>query len=74
MTIYNITEVQYEEMAERCTGTFSWDCIELENEWAIIFACREGQPYDIEVRNEDDDIIPHDFDLAKFKKAVDRIN
>ena len=73
MNTYNITDVLYEEIAERCAdnATFTWDCIELNDGFAVIFGSRNGQPYDVEVLDEDNnDSHPHNFDLAKFKKIA----
>ena len=67
MTHFNITNDIYEMIAERCTGTFSWDCIELADGFAVVFACKNGKPYDVEVRNEDDDIVSSDFSLTRFE-------
>lgn len=72
MTTYNITDVLYEEIAERCAdnATFTWDCIMLNDGFAVIFGSKNGQPYDVEVLDEDNGLHPHDFDFAKFKKIV----
>lgn len=73
MTTYNITDVLYEEIAERCAdnATFTWDCIELNDGFAVIFGSRNGQPYDVEVLDEENnDSHPHNFDLAKFEKIA----
>lgn len=70
MTRFNITNDIYEMIAERCTGTFSWDCIELADGFAVVFACKNGKPYDVEVRNEDDDIVSSDFSLARYDRIA----
>ena len=70
MTRFNITNDIYEMIAERCTGTFSWDCIELADGFAVVFACKNGKPYDVEVRNEDDDIVSSDFSIARFESLA----
>ena len=60
MTTFNITSDIYEAIAEVCNGrTFYWDCIELENGYAVTFACKNGKPYDIEVRDENDDVVAY---------------
>lgn len=72
MNTYNITDVLYEEIAERCAdnATFTWDCIELDG-FAVIFGSRNGKPYDVEVLDEENnDSHPHNFDLAKFEKIA----
>lgn len=72
MTTYNITDVLYEEIAERCAdnATFTWDCIEFDG-FAVIFGSRNGKPYDVEVLDEENnDSHPHNFDLAKFEKIA----
>lgn len=72
MTRFNITDVLYEEIAERCADnvTFTWDCIELNDGFAVVFACKNGKPYDVEVRNEDDDIVSSDFSLARYDRIA----
>lgn len=70
MTTYHITNEIYEMIAERCTGTFSWDCIELANGFAIVFASKDGKPYDVEVRDENDDVIAHDFSFKGFAQVA----
>lgn len=72
MTTYNITSALYEEIAERCAdnANFTWDCIELDG-FAVIFGSRNGQPYDVEVLDEENnDSHPHNFDLAKFERIA----
>lgn len=57
---YHITSDIYNSIAEVCEGrTSSWDCIELENGYAVTFACKNGKPYGIEVRDENDDVVAH---------------
>lgn len=70
MNTYNITDVLYEEIAERCAdnATFTWDCIELENGYAVVFGSRNGQPYDVEVLDEDDNELKHDFSIARYDR------
>lgn len=64
MTTFNITSDIYEAIAEVCNGrTSSWDCIELENGYAITFACKNGKPYDVAVWDEDGEMLAHDFNL-----------
>lgn len=72
MNTYNITPVLYEEIAERCAdnANFFWDCIELENGFAIVFASRNGKPYDVEVMNEDDEVIENDFNYIRYEETV----
>lgn len=72
MTRFNITNIHYEEMAERCAdgANFIWDCIETDG-FVIVFKCKRGRPYDVEVLDEDNnDSYPHDFDLAKFERIA----
>ena len=60
MTTFNITSDIYEAINEVCNGrTFYWDCIELENGYAVVFASENGKPYDIEVRDENDDVVAY---------------
>lgn len=66
MTTYNITNDIYEEMVERCSGTFPWDCIELSDGYAVVFACKNNKPYDVETRDEEDNIVANDFSIVKF--------
>lgn len=44
MNTYHITPEIYEELANRCDGTFTWDCIELADGYAIIFASKFCKP------------------------------
>lgn len=66
-TTYHITPSIYEELANRCDGTFTWDCIELADGYAIIFASKFCKPYDVEAFDEDDNSLQHDFNLATFE-------
>lgn len=69
MRTMNITDSIYERMAESCidNATFSWDCIELENGFAVIFASKNGQPFNVEVLDEDDNPVASDFDIKRFR-------
>ena len=69
MTSYNITDDIYFEMinrAERYENAF-WDCIELEDGFAVTFALKNSKPYDVEVYDEDNNVIPNDFNLIRFE-------
>lgn len=69
MIRYNITDDIYFEMmnrAERYENAY-WDCIELEDGHAVTFALRDSKPYDVEVYDEDDNVLEHDFSLARFE-------
>ena len=72
MKTYNITNEIYSEMAERAAKYVScyWDCIELEDGFAVIFALDNGKPYDVEVRNEDDEVIASNFNISDFEKVA----
>lgn len=67
MDTYNITEDIYFKMIDRCERAFTWDCIELEDGCAVVFSCKNNKPYDVVVYDEDDNKLPHDFDMAKFE-------
>lgn len=71
-TAYHITADIYEQMAESCSdnATFGWDCIELENGFAVIFASKNGRPYNVEVLDEDDNTVASDFDIKRFRAFV----
>ena len=51
-------------------GDCNWDCIELNDGFAVVFACKNGKPYDVEVRDANDDVIAHDFSLEKFVRVL----
>lgn len=73
MNTYNITDVLYEEIAERCAdnANFSWDVVETEDGYGIVFKCKNGRPYDIEVLDEENnDPQPHNFDLARYERIA----
>lgn len=76
MKTYNITNEIYTEMAERAAKVCLcyYDCIELEDGCAVTFALESGKPYDVEVRNEDDEIITNDFNVTDFEKVATEEN
>lgn len=43
-----------------------WDCIELENGMAVTFAMDKMKPYDVEVFDEDDNVIPNNFNISQY--------
>ena len=72
MKTYHITPAIYEELAERCDGSFTWDCIELPDGCAIIFGSKFCKPINVEVRDEEDDTIPSDFNMTDFWRYSNR--
>ena len=72
MRTINITDSIYERMAESCSdnATFGWDSIELGNGCAIVFASKNGRPYNVEVLDEDDNKVASDFDIKRFSAFV----
>lgn len=71
MNTYNITDKTYYKMIERVEqGDCNWDCIELEDGCAITFAVLNNAPRYIEVFDEDDNILEHDFSLARYNQLV----
>lgn len=72
MKPYHITPEIYEVMAESAHArpNMSWDCIELPDGYAVVFACRNGKPTDIEVMDEVDNALESDFDMKAFEKAL----
>lgn len=72
MTRFNITDDSYFEMmnrAERYENAY-WDCIDLPDGFSVTFALKDSKPYDVEVYDEDDNVIPNDFDLIRFEALV----
>ena len=76
MNTYHITTEVYEAMAERAQkyATCYWDCIELADGHAVTFGLNRGKPYDVEVRNEDDEVISHDFSVSEFERLTTENN
>ena len=71
MRTYNITEDIYFKMIERVSqGDCKWDCIELEDGCAIAFRVINNAPRFIEVFDEDDNILEHDFSMTKFNQLA----
>jgi hypothetical protein len=71
-TTYHITPEIYEELGNRCDGTFTWDCIELADGYIIIFASKFCKPCNVDVRDEEDNSVSHDFNMQDFWKYADR--
>ena len=67
MNTYNITTDIYLQMLDRCEGSFIWDCIELADGCAVIFACKNGRLCDVEVHDEEDNVIKSDFSFEKLE-------
>lgn len=76
MRTYNMTDAIYREMAKSAEryGTCYWDCIELEDGCVVTFALDNGRPYEVEVYDEEDCRIEHDFSLLKFENVVNKRN
>ena len=72
MKAYHITPEIYNEIANRCDGSFTWDCIELADGYAIIFGSNFCKPINVEVRDEEDDTILSDFNMKDFWKYSNR--
>ena len=67
MKIYNITDDIYFKMIDSCDKSFTWDCIELSDGYAVVFSCKNNKPYNVVVYDEYDNKQAHDFDIAKFE-------
>lgn len=76
MKTLHITSEIYKAMAEQAElyGSFIWDCIELENGAAITYAMKNGMPYDVEAKDEEDNTMDHDFSLRLYKETARRNN
>ena len=72
MKTYNITDAIYKEMVKRAERyeTCFWDCIDTEDGYAVTFALENGEPYEVEVYDEDGCQLAHDFSLTKFEKMA----
>lgn len=71
MTRFNITNDIYFKMIEIVEkGDSNWDCIELEDGCAITFAVRNNAPRYIEVFDEDDNVLEHDFSMTRFNQLA----
>lgn len=69
MTRFNITNDIYFKMIEIVEkGDSNWDCIELEDGCALTFAVKDKVPHHVEVFNEDDVILTHDFSLSRYNQ------
>lgn len=69
MTRFNITDDIYFEMmnrAERYENAY-WDCIDLPDGFSVTFALKDFKPYDVEVFDEDDNELEHDFSIARYE-------
>lgn len=71
MGTYKIQDKVYFEMMDRCVGSFIWDCIEFADGCAIIFACKNGRPCDVEVHDADDNVIQSDFSHERYEALMD---
>lgn len=72
MNTYNITDETYFKMIEIVeSGNCNWDCIELSDGCAITFAVKGNAPRNIEVFDEDDNILTHDFSMARFNQLAE---
>lgn len=74
MKTYKITTEIYEEIVNRAEryNTCFWDCIEVASGHAVVFALDNGRPYDVEVFDEDNNTIGHDFNLSTFGRIANR--
>ena len=71
MNTYNITDETYYKMIDIVEkGDCYWDCIELEDGCAITFAVKNNTPCLVEVMNEEDVVLRHDFSLSRFNKLA----
>lgn len=69
MTTYSISDKTYFKMIEIVEqGDSNWDCIELEDGCALTFAVKDKVPHHVEVFNEDDVILTHDFSLSRYNQ------
>lgn len=71
MNTYRISDETYFKMIEIVEhGDSNWDCIELEDGCAITFAVRNNAPRYIEVFDEDDNVLEHDFSMTRFNQLA----
>ena len=72
MKTYHITDSIYREMVKRAERyeSCAWDCIDIEGGLSLTFALEANVPSEVELYDEDDNIIMHDFDMARFDRMA----
>lgn len=71
MKTYNITNDMYFKMSDIAEERDCyWACIELADGCAMTFAVKNSLPCEVKVFDEDDNILEHDFSLARYSQLV----